>query len=87
MSAETTSRRRANALVARGVSKTFAGNVAPASLDLSIAAGEIHALLGENGSGKSTLIKILSGYHPMPFSYAVGWSSRISAVRSWVMIL
>jgi ABC-type sugar transport system ATPase subunit len=30
-------------------------------LDLELAAGEIHALVGENGAGKSTFIKILSG--------------------------
>jgi ribose transport system ATP-binding protein len=62
MTTETASR-RAPSLVARGVSKSFAGNVALDSVDLTIAAGEIHALLGENGSGKSTLIKILAGYH------------------------
>jgi ribose transport system ATP-binding protein len=51
------------ALAVRGVSKTFFGNPAVTSFDLTIAAGEVHALLGENGSGKSTVIKILSGYH------------------------
>ncbi len=30
-------------------------------LDLELAGGEIHALVGENGAGKSTFIKILSG--------------------------
>jgi ribose transport system ATP-binding protein len=51
------------ALSVRGLSKTFAGSTALADLDLDIAAGEVHALLGQNGSGKSTFIKILSGYH------------------------
>lgn len=51
------------ALVAKGVSKVFVGQVALDQLDLTLRSGEIHALLGENGSGKSTFIKILSGYH------------------------
>ena len=51
------------ALEVRRLSKTFAGTRALVDLSLTLAAGEVHALLGENGSGKSTLIKILSGYH------------------------
>ncbi|MCU1461706.1 MAG: sugar transporter, ATP-binding component [Acidimicrobiales bacterium] len=45
------------------VAKTFEGQVALYGLDLSIASGEIHGLVGHNGSGKSTLIKILAGFH------------------------
>jgi ribose transport system ATP-binding protein len=51
------------ALVLRNLSKTFGGAHALKSVDLTVAAGEVHGLLGQNGSGKSTLIKILSGYH------------------------
>ncbi len=51
----------------RGVSKTFFGIKALRAVDLTVYAGEIHALMGENGAGKSTLMKILSGaYKPDP---------------------
>jgi ribose transport system ATP-binding protein len=45
------------------IAKTFGANQALKGVDLTIAAGEVRALVGENGSGKSTLIKILAGYH------------------------
>jgi len=46
-----------------GLTKRFFGNLALDHVGLSVAAGEIHALVGENGAGKSTLIKILAGVH------------------------
>ena len=35
-----------------GVGKSFPGCIANDNIDLDVAAGEIHALLGENGAGK-----------------------------------
>ncbi len=47
-----------------GINKHFgAGPAVLDDVDLTIAPGEVHGLLGANGSGKSTLIKILSGVH------------------------
>lgn len=49
------------ALDIRDVSKRFPGTLALDRVDMSVAPGEIHALLGGNGSGKSTLVKIICG--------------------------
>lgn len=48
-----------------GITKQFDAIQALRGINLSLYAGEVHALVGENGAGKSTLVKILAGiYRP-----------------------
>jgi ribose transport system ATP-binding protein len=60
-------------LEARGVAKHYGPVAALRSADLSVSAGEVHALLGANGAGKSTLVKCLTGViRPDTGTIAVG---------------
>ena len=53
----------APALEARAINKRFGDVQANAEVDLVLAAGEVHAILGENGAGKSVLAKTLYGIY------------------------
>jgi ribose transport system ATP-binding protein len=54
-----------DALRLRQIVKRFPGVVALDEVDLTLRAGQVHALAGENGAGKSSLIKVLCGiYRP-----------------------
>ena len=50
-------------LTIEGVSKRFGNTVANDNISLTLAKGEIVALLGENGAGKTTLMSILFGHY------------------------
>jgi len=52
-------------IVIDGISKSFGEFKALDNIDIKIAKGAIHAILGENGAGKTTLMNILYGlYQP-----------------------
>lgn len=46
-----------------GIAKAFGTNQVLKDVNLTLKAGEVHALMGENGAGKSTLMNILTGLH------------------------
>jgi ABC-type branched-subunit amino acid transport system ATPase component len=49
-------------LEVHGIAKNLSGVQALRSVDLVLAPGTIHALIGPNGSGKTTLLNVMSGY-------------------------
>jgi len=55
---------RAPAIRVRGMRKSFGELDVLRGVDLEVAAGTIHALLGSNGAGKTTLVRILATLVP-----------------------
>ncbi len=67
----------ATILEMRGIGKTFPGVRALDNVNLTVEAGEIHAICGENGAGKSTLMKVLSGVYPHgSYEGEIVWQGR-----------
>jgi simple sugar transport system ATP-binding protein len=48
----------------RQIDKRFGAVHANRGVNLTVAAGTVHGIVGENGAGKSTLMSILYGFHP-----------------------
>jgi len=65
----------------RGIVKSFPGVRALRGVDLTLAGGEVLALLGENGAGKSTLMRILGGAQ-QPDSGTIRLSGREVDLRT-----
>ncbi|MEU3599121.1 sugar ABC transporter ATP-binding protein [Streptomyces sp. NPDC006798] len=68
-------------LTMSGITKSFPGVRALDGVDLEVAAGEVHCLLGQNGAGKSTLIKVLAGVH-QPDDGTITWRGEPVRLRS-----
>jgi len=49
------------AIELRGVGKRYHSAIAVDQVDLDVAHGEVHGLMGENGAGKSTVMKAIAG--------------------------
>lgn len=69
------------ALQVKGLSKSFPGVQALAGVQFEVAAGQVHALMGENGAGKSTLMRVVSGLEE-PDSGQIVLQGRVVRFRS-----
>jgi general nucleoside transport system ATP-binding protein len=76
------------AIECRGVTRHYAGVLANDHVDLTVAEGEVHALVGENGAGKSTLMKMIYGLeHPDAGEILVrGQPQRIDSPRKAIAL-
>lgn len=75
-------------LAARGLTRLFSASAGVRGIDLDVAPGEIHALVGLNGAGKTTLMRLLLGMS-RPGSGAVrllGQDLRDAGAELWTRV-
>jgi general nucleoside transport system ATP-binding protein len=65
----------------RGIVKRYPNTLASDHVDLTVGAGQIHALLGENGAGKSTLMKVVYGL-VRPDAGSIEWNGERVTISS-----
>ncbi|AGB74071.1 MULTISPECIES: ABC transporter ATP-binding protein [Rhizobium] len=65
----------------RGISKSYGQVHANKHIDLDVAKGSIHAILGENGAGKSTLMKLIYGVE-QPDEGTIAWHGQPLSLAS-----
>ena len=68
-------------LALRGIVKRYPRILASDHVDLTVEAGQIHALLGENGAGKSTLVKMVYGL-VRPDAGTIEWNGEHVTISS-----
>ncbi len=64
-----------------GISKQYPAVKANDGVSLKVAAGQIHAVLGENGAGKSTLMKIIYGA-VQPDEGQIRWNGQPVTIKN-----
>jgi iron(III) transport system ATP-binding protein len=64
------------AIDASGIRKAFGGSVAVSSASVTVAQGELVALLGPSGSGKTTLLRVIAGLE-VPDEGSVAINGRV----------
>jgi len=75
-------------LAVRGLRRSFGEERAIDGVDLGVAAGEVHAIVGLNGAGKTTLMRLLLGMLRPDSGRAIvlGFDAHEAPSRTWARV-
>jgi branched-chain amino acid transport system permease protein len=73
----------AGSLVVSGARRSFGGVVAVDGVDLEVARGQLHGLIGSNGSGKTTLLNLVCGFYRLEAGQVRLGEARIDHLPAW----
>ena len=75
-----------NLLTMKNITKEYFGNKVLNNINLEIAKGEIHALIGENGAGKSTILNAISNLLPITSGDIIFMDQSIRRVPAFQLV-